>query len=139
MDGTICDIYTPFMKSLRENPEVKYPQSIHNFFRELLPIKDAIHTVNRLTTVFDVKFLTRPSTMNRLCYTEKADWIYKYFGQWGVDNLYFAPDKTLMKGEWLIDDTDWKGFEGVQIHYGSNEYPDWNSIMDYFYEEKYLK
>ncbi len=139
MDGTICNIYTPFMKSLKEKPEIKYPQSQLNFFKDLEPIKDAVYSVNRLRDAFDVRFLTRPSTRNRHCYTEKADWIYEWFGQWGVDNLYICPDKTVMKGEWLIDDNLWEGFEGIQLLYGSIEYPDWNSIIDCFYEEGYLK
>jgi 5'(3')-deoxyribonucleotidase len=133
MDNTICDIKTPYLQALIDNPGIKYPQSVHNFFRELEPIAGAIPIIEALTTKgHDISFLTRPSTMNRLCYTEKADWIYKYYGQWGVDRLYFAPDKSRIIGDILIDDTLWKGFMGKQLLFGNSIFPDWNSIYQWF-------
>jgi 5'(3')-deoxyribonucleotidase len=44
-------------------------------------------------------------------------------------------DKSLLKGDYLIDDEGNAGqdrFEGEWLHFGKgNKYPDWKSIMKY--------
>ena len=50
-----------------------------------------------------------------------------------VERLVISPDKSLLKGDYLIDDIlHGKGqdsFEGKLIHFGSNEYPDWSAVQ----------
>ena len=48
--------------------------------------------------------------------------------------LILSHRKDLLIGDVLIDDNPWNGakdFNGTWLHYGSNAYPDWNSIMLY--------
>ena len=44
-------------------------------------------------------------------------------------------DKSLLKGDFLIDDTLEYGqteFEGELLHFGSgNKFPDWKTVVDY--------
>jgi len=133
MDDTIADFASAYKKAIAANPDIKYPQSQHGFFRDLEPIYCAPQMAQALAHLgHDVWILTRPSTLNRLCYTEKADWIYKHMGQDWVDKLILCPDKALLKGDYLIDDILWPGFEGKQLLYGSEDYPSWNDVYEYF-------
>lgn len=43
--------------------------------------------------------------MNLHSYTEKAQWIQKYFGTEGLKRLILFGNKSLVKGDYLIDDT----------------------------------
>ena len=52
-----------------------------------------------------------------------------------VERLIISPNKSLLKGDYLIDD-NYTGrfqneFEGEFIHFGTSEYPDWKSVRKY--------
>lgn len=132
MDGVLCD----FMGSFRDNYSEtnKFPQSNWGFFATLKPIKDSVETVKGLMKDYDVYILTRASYQNPLCYTEKRIWIEKYFGLEFCDKMIFASNKSMVKGDYLIDDTTGNGqpnFEGKFIHFGSHEFKDWKKIKKY--------
>jgi len=137
MDGVMCDFYGAYKIAIKKNPYNGFPQSEYGFFTNLEPIKDAIWAVNRLmeSEEFDVYILTAPSIMNPLCYTEKRMWIEKYFGMELVKKLIISPNKSLNKGDYLIDDnTSGRGqnlFEGELIHFGSDEFKNWKEVLIY--------
>jgi 5'-nucleotidase len=133
MDDTIVDYKSAWHRALSANPIIKFPQSQHGFFRDLQPLArwsfPAKFYMDKMEEEgHDVWILTRPSTLNRLCYTEKADWVHKHMGQKWVDKLIICPDKSLLKGDLLIDDTLWPAFEGEQILFGSKGYDDWRKV-----------
>ena len=132
MDDTICDFITPFKTG---EFKLKYPQSKVGFFLDLEPIEGAIEGIKTLQTKYDVWILTRPSIKNTHCYTEKADWIKKYLGEDMLNKMILCPDKSLVKGEFLIDDDHRHGqteFEGEHIHFMKDErFQSWNSIVEY--------
>ncbi|MBL4772483.1 MAG: hypothetical protein JKX98_02405, partial [Alcanivoracaceae bacterium] len=80
-----------------------------------------------------------PSPLNPLSYTEKRNWIEKYFGINFVDRLILCMNKGLLKGEQLIDDyTEGRGqenFEGSLIQFGSKCFPDWKTINEFLHCE----
>lgn len=135
MDGTICD----FKKGVLDNilspatkTEKEFPQSKLGFFILLEPIDGAIDAVNRLKEKYDVWILTRPSFPNLHCYTEKAIWIRKHLGYEMQKKLIIAGDKSLLMGDYLIDDmlTDGQDrFTGELILFASSEYPNWESVL----------
>jgi FMN phosphatase YigB (HAD superfamily) len=131
MDDTLCHFEKAFHKSLELNPKQPYPQSQWGFFLGLEPYDGAIEGFRKLEEKYDVWILTKPSTKNLNCYTEKAKWIYDHLGQDIVDKLIICPDKALIKGDYLIDDKIWSGFEGEQLHFGSEKFPDWKTVVDY--------
>jgi 5'-nucleotidase len=93
----------------------------------------AIESVKNLAERFDVWFLSRPSFKNTGSYTEKAEWIKKYFGYDLQKKLILCGDKSLLKGKILVDDSDNASqdkFEGVWIRIGSDKYPDWTSVIE---------
>ena len=121
MDDTICDFTTPFKTG---EYKLKYPQSKVGFFLDLKPIEGAIEGINTLQSKYDVWILTRPSIKNIHCYTEKAAWIRKYLGEEMLNKMILCPDKSLVKGDYLIDDDNRHGqteFEGEHIHFGKDE------------------
>ena len=131
-DDTICDYKGGYIKSCLEDPNTKYPQSKEGFFLGLEPLPGAIDGVRFLQKHFQVYIATRPSYMNAHCYTEKRIWFEKHFDLETCKNFGLTPNKNLLIGNYLIDDVIWSEFQGKQILFGSEEYPDWNSVVEYF-------
>ncbi len=132
MDDTLCDFIGPFR---RGEVSIKYPQSKVGFFLNLEPLEGAIEGMKTLQTKYKVYILTRPSIKNTHCYTEKAEWIKKYLGEEMLEGMILCPDKSLVKGDYLIDDDHRHGqteFEGEHIHFGKDErFKNWNSVINY--------
>lgn len=132
MDGVLCDFMGAFNKEISET--VKFPQSRWGFFTNLEPIPSSIYFVKQLMLTYDVWILTRPSYKNALCYTEKRLWIEKYFGLEFCQKLIICSDKSLVKGDFLIDDSITDGqldFEGELIRFGCPDFKDWFDVHDY--------
>lgn len=132
MDDTLCDFIGPFR---RGEVSFKYPQSKVGFFLDLEPLEGAIDAMKTLQTKYKVYILTRPSIKNTHCYTEKAEWIKKYLGEEMLERMILCPDKSLVKGDFLIDDDNKHGqneFEGEHIHFGKDEkFKNWSQVVQY--------
>lgn len=129
MDGVLADFRKAYFSKKNEN--IKYPQSISGFWLDLEPIEGAIEAYNKLKGDFDVWLLTAPSVKNPICYTEKRLWIEKHLGYDECNRLIISPNKSLLKGDYLIDDTKLKGvldFEGIHLHFGV-DYKDWEDLL----------
>lgn len=142
MDGVLCDFVKAHKRGLELQPKIAYPQSQYGFFRKLEPMKNALKSVAFLLEqdIFDVYILTAPSIYNASCYTEKREWVEMHLGMEMVKKLIISPNKSLNKGDYLIDDfTSGKGqdkFEGKLIHFGGEEFPNWDEVIGYF-KKKY--
>ena len=68
-----------------------------------------------------------------MSYTEKRVWVESNFGMEMVERLIISPNKSLLKGEYLIGDNisgkGQEGFEGKILQYGSAQYLDWSTII----------
>lgn len=137
MDDVLCDFMGAYIRQKKIEPEIKYPQSVPNFFENLEPLPGAIEAVNKLRqdSRFDVYVLSAPSTRNPLSYTEKRIWIEKHFDYNFAERLILSSNKALLKGDLLIDDYEsgkgQENFEGNLIVFGSKSYPDWDSVLKY--------
>jgi hypothetical protein len=142
LESLIGKIEAFFEKGIRLNlsDEEKeyfvYPQSQPGFLLNLKPIYGAKENIEKLKEIFDVKILTKPSYLNGHGYTEKWAWIKEHYGIDMCQHLYFAPDKSLLKGDYLVDDLLWVDFEGTQIQFGTEDYPDWETVYN-FLSSKY--
>ena len=137
MDDTLCDYTGQFNRELKRNPARQYPQSREGFFLELQPLPDAISGVNHLQDLgYNMHFLTAPSYKNAHCYTEKRLWIEKHFGLDICKNLIIAQNKSLVMGDYLIDDRSegrkQNEFVGELIHFGSDQFPSWIEVIHFF-------
>lgn len=132
LDGVLCDIHKQRQLYLKNNPDMKYPQSQYGFFVEMEEIPYSVDSVKMLSKHFDVWFLTAPSTRNPMSYAEKNYWIRLHFGQDWCDKLIICPDKSLLRGEYLVDDNkSGRGqdrFIGTLVQYGTTEHPDWFEV-----------
>ncbi|WP_082866519.1 5' nucleotidase, NT5C type [Pseudohongiella nitratireducens] len=119
-------------------PTQDFPQSIPGLYLSLSPVKGAVESFQWLTSQpsFDVYILTAPSVRNPHCYSEKRTWVEEHLGLQAAYKLIISPNKGLNRGDFLIDDKiSGKGqeaFEGEILHFGSSEYPDWISVIDFF-------
>ena len=139
MDGVLCDFKKLYNSELESNPTQPYPQSQFGFFLNLESIPFAIDSINHLQKYFDVWILTRPSVHNLSCYTEKAQWIRKYLGFEMQSKTIMCVDKSLLKGHFLVDDQIEHGqaeFEGKHIHFGSDEFNNWDKVVTYLMSNK---
>lgn len=115
MDGVLCDWKKATDKALMEYPEQKYPQAKWGFFLKLEEIEDAISSFRTLQTKYDVWILTRPSFKNVNSFTEKAQWILDHFDFDVLERTIMSGDKSLIKGDYLIDDTSGAGPCNIMI------------------------
>ncbi|MBM7425002.1 5' nucleotidase, NT5C type [Spongiibacter marinus] len=139
MDHVLCDYAEGFSRQKDLFPDLQFPQSEEpGMYIGLNPLPGAIesyHWLNDLPET-DVYILTAPSIHNSHCYSEKRDWVEKHLGLSVVQNLIITPHKNLNKGHYLIDDMpSGKGqdrFEGSLIQFGSEQFPDWESVRTFF-------
>ena len=137
MDDVLADFRAGIYAHIDENPYTFIPQAELGFFENLEPIYGAIYAVNQLrrNKIFDVYILTAPSTRNPHSYSEKRLWVEKYFDYDFTDKLIICSNKSLLKGDFLVDDNaSGKGqenFEGELIHFGSKIFSDWDDVLSY--------
>lgn len=138
MDGVLCDFRGPFHKRQKDDGthEEKFPQSKFGFFLNLEPLPGAIYSMNRLKQDFDLYILSRPSIKNPMCWTEKAVWVENHLGFDMVSRLILCSNKSLLIGDYLIDDQTEYGqteFNGKFIHFGTEEFQGWPEVLRYLY------
>jgi len=78
----------------------------------------------------------RPSPWkNETALTDKLRWVKKYLGKVAHKRVIFSHHKNLNCGDFLIDDRDDKNgvdkFQGEHIHFGNDDFPNWESVVTY--------
>lgn len=140
MDGVFCDFEKTASKwasdmgiSVEEfKLKKKYRQP--NFYLELEPMPGALEAIKELESDFYIRFLSAPSWDCPESFTEKRLWIEKYLGEWGKKRLDLTFVKDSFIGHFLIDDRIKYGasnFIGEHIMFGSEKFPDWNTVVKY--------
>jgi 5'-nucleotidase len=107
-----------------DREKVKYILDAPGFFRNLPPIEGAIDAVKEMSTMDGVQvFLcTTPMIKNYRCSTvEKYEWVEEHMGRYWLDRMILTCDKTVIKGDILIDD---KHFIS-----GAEKRPSWKHIL----------
>ena len=154
MDGVIADFMglvhkrraEYLKKGVEENSDLyKYPWGYEHFFEHIEPINKAIEAYNLLDSIYDVWILTRPSVHDLNCFTDKAKWVKKYLVDARLRRMIISSDKSLVKGDILIDDdtnANQELFEGEWIQYGVGRFQNWGDvcayIMDKYKEEEFV-
>ena len=138
IDGVIADFITAMHSHpLREIPPYDvHPDTIPGIFRNLNPIIGAIEAVKILfdSNQYEVYFLSTAPWNNPSAWTDKRLWLEDQFGNSVNRRLILTHRKDFLKGDILIDDRPNNGakdFEGTWIHFGTEEFPDWRSILKY--------
>lgn len=139
MDGVIAD----FVKGREDHPlgnETPYkdsPDKLPGIYESLAPIEGAIESVNILLDApqFDVYFLSTAPWDNPEAWMHKRLWIDQHFETEKIKKrLILSHQKHLMIGDYLIDDRKNNGaseFGGEWLHFGSEQFPNWNMVINY--------
>jgi len=138
LDDTACNFSKQVSVYKSRFPNVIYPQSQTGFFSTMEPVSGFLEAWNTLSEYYDLRFLTRPSIYNLSCYGEKAQWVRDNVGDGSaniLEKLNICPDKSIVVGDYLIDDWDIHGqteFKGEFIHFGRQEgCRTWKEVTEY--------
>lgn len=132
MDNVLVDFQSGIDTLASEDKEA-YDNCPH-IFSKMVPIKGAIESFKRLSTVYDTYILSTSPWDNPTALNDKLDWIKRYLGDVAYKRAIFTHHKHLNKGDYLIDDRTKNGadrFEGELIQFGSDRFPDWNAVLAY--------
>jgi 5'(3')-deoxyribonucleotidase len=140
MDNVLVDFQSGIDR-LSEQMKKEYEgrlDEVPGIFRLMQPLPGAMEAVKLLSQHFDVYILSTAPWKNPSAWSDKAEWVQKYFGdeKEGVfyKRLILSHHKNLNKGDFLIDDRTRNGageFEGELILFGSEEFPDWETAVNY--------
>ena len=107
---------------------------VPGIFSLMDPMPGAIEAFETLSKKYDVYILSTAPWLNPSAWSDKVLWVQKYLGEVAYKRLILSHHKDLNKGDYLIDDRRKNGaaeFEGELIEFGSERFPDWNSVVNY--------
>ena len=107
---------------------------VPGIFSLMDPLKGAIESYKKLSQKFDTYILSTAPWENSSGWSDKNEWVKKYLGDVAYKRLILSHHKNLNYGDYLIDDRLANGsnlFKGKHIHFGSDKFPDWESVCSY--------
>ena len=138
MDNVLVD-FESGIERLNLDPNTRDLDEVDGIFSHMIPLKGAIEGYNRLVELgYDVYILSTAPWENSSAWSDKLIWVKKYIGENAKKRLILSHNKNLNKGDFLIDDRLANGageFEGNLIRFGSDDFPNWDTVIKYF--EKY--
>jgi 5'(3')-deoxyribonucleotidase len=140
LDNVLVDFQSAFeyipnniLKLYKDNRD-----DIPGIFSLMRPMPGAIESFKLLYEHFDVYILSTAPWRNPSAWSDKVIWVQHHLGDLAKKRLILTHHKELNKGDYLVDDRpDRRGvdqFEGEVIHFGSTEFPDWNTVVRYLLE-----
>ncbi len=135
MDNVLVDFISAKAKlpvDIWDNTEDK--DEIPGIFALMDPIDGAIDAYKGLCNKYDVYILSTSPWENMTAMNEKLAWVKQHLGKHAYKRLIVSHNKHLNKGDYLIDDRPNNGaseFEGEWIQFGSEKFPDWQSVLKY--------
>lgn len=140
MDNVLVDFPSAFSRISAELLE-EYKDNLDevpDIFSQMGPMPGAIDAYKELSELFDTYILSTAPWKNPSAWSDKLEWVHKYLGDHAYKRLILSHHKNLNDGHFLVDDRTKNGvdkFRGMHIHFGSKEYPDWNSVVEYLKTE----
>lgn len=98
IEGEKKDVPPEMEKRIKE---ISYKEG---FFLNLPPLPNAIESVKEIALYHQVFICTRPLLESEFCLQEKKRWVSEHLGAYFVQRMLFVTDKTLVHGNYLIDD-----------------------------------
>ena len=140
MDNVLVDFKSgidQLSAQIKQEYEGRYDE-VPGVFALMKPMEGAIEAVRKLVKQFDVYVLSTAPWLNATAWSDKVLWVQKYFGKDENSLLYkrliVSHHKNLNSGAYLIDDRTKNGaglFKGKHIHFGTEHFPDWDSVLEY--------
>lgn len=141
MDNVLVDFQSGINK-LSEYEKREYEgryDEVPDIFARMSPYEGAINAYHHLARFYDVYILSTAPWNNPSAWSDKLIWVRKWLGTDGYKRLILSHHKNLNKGDFLIDDRLKNGaenFSGELILFGSEQYPNWDSVFDYLISSK---
>ena len=112
---------------------------IPGLFAEMKPMPGAIEAMHTLQEHFDLYILSTAPWKNPSAWSDKVKWVTRYLDDVFHKRMVITHCKNLCKGDYLIDDRGKNGtseFEGKWIQFGNNEFPGWESVVNYLLRQE---
>lgn len=142
MDNVLVDFQSG-INQLSEEIQKQYAErldEVPHIFSLMKPMEDAIESYRKLADRFDTYILSTAPWENPTAWHDKLIWVKKYLGKEAYKRLILSHNKHLNEGDYLIDDRDKHNgsdkFKGEFIHFGSDKFPDWESVIKYLNEKE---
>ena len=136
MDGVIVD-FASALELQSEETLKEYEgrlDEIPGLFSQMKPMPGALEAVRRLNERYDCYILSTAPWNNPSAWSDKVTWITEYLDDVFHKKMIITHCKHMCKGNYLIDDRDKHGaseFEGEWIHFGSERFPNWETVLEY--------
>lgn len=107
---------------------------VPGIFSLMEPLPQAIASFEELATKFDTYILSTSPWGNPSAWSDKLLWVKRYLGEVAYKQLILSHHKNLNSGDFLIDDRTKNGadrFQGEHILFGSPQFPDWPTVVNY--------
>ena len=136
MDGVIVD-FASALELQSEETLKEYEgrlDEIPGLFSQMKPMPRALEAVRRLNEKYDCYILSTAPWNNPSAWSDKVAWITEHLDDVFHKKMIITHCKHLCKGDYLIDDRDKHGaseFEGEWIHFGSERFPNWETVLEY--------
>ena len=136
MDGVLVD-FESGIQSLSAEEGTLYENKLDEvpgIFSRMKPIKGALEAFEKLNKHFDVYILSTAPWENPTALNDKLNWIKQNIGDLAKKRVIFSHNKHLNMGDYLIDDRIANGagsFKGTHIHFGTDQFPNWESVLEY--------
>lgn len=107
-------------------------------FAQMKPNAGAVECFHALSEHFDCYILSTAPWDNPGAWMDKRNWVQRFIGDKAHKRLILSHNKHLNFGHYLIDDRTANGagqFMGKHIHFGTDEFPDWHSVVAYLMKE----
>ena len=136
MDNVLVD----FQSGLDQQSEQTLQQyagrldEIPGLFGKMKPLVGAIDAVHQLNEYYDLFILSTAPWNNPSAWSDKVNWVTEYLDDLFHKRMVIMHRKDLCQGDYLIDDRGKNGtseFSGEWIEFGSERFPDWQSVLDY--------
>ena len=136
MDGVLVD-FESGIAQVSEDVKQEYEghlDEIPGLFGLMKPMSGALDAMHELQKHFDLFILSTAPWKNPSAWSDKVSWVTKYLDDVFHKRIVITHRKDLCQGDYLIDDRGKNGtsdFTGEWIEFGSEKFPDWNSVLDY--------
>ena len=136
MDNVLVDFPSAF-KKLSKKLLKEYDgrlDEVPGIFRLMEPLEGAKDAFDTLAAVYDTYILSTAPWANPSAWSDKLLWVKKHLGPAAHKRLILSHHKNLNAGDFLIDDRTKNGageFGGEHIHFGTDKFPDWETVVHY--------
>ena len=111
-----------------------HPDDIPGIFSKMKPVEGAIEAMHELQKHYDLYILSTAPWGNPSAWADKVRWVTEHLDDVFHKRMVITHRKDLCQGDYLIDDRGKHGtseFAGEWLEFGSDKFPDWNSVLDY--------